>query len=178
MASWHWNTLRTIGLLGGKSTGHRYKIRLLRPSNVVSLKQLFNKLQSCQYIWDAMMFMWRHPNHLRHPLQLHHMLAHAYFHWSIYQIKWPDAQQTNHQSFVQLATSDGVFVLRLVLLICTHQPTSSWLYAPTNIGHHGYCRWPGAKWAPGHQQWPSWLNCDWHVTWPYYYGYRVITNKL
>ena len=51
----------------------------------------------------------------------------------------------------------------------TDLPRSSW----------NYCRWPGSKWAPRHQQPPCWLDCNDNVT--LYHikqrAYRIIPFK-
>ena len=50
-----------------------------------------------------------------------------------------------------------------------NRDTWSW-YAHTSSCHHGACRYPGNKRAPGHQL-PLWVECDYNITWAILMGY-------
>ena len=55
-----------------------------------------------------------------------------------------------------------IFLLQCPVRIANHGVGHPW-YSPTWLRHHDGCRCPGAKWAPGHQQQPCWLDHGYQV---------------
>ena len=65
-------------------------------------------------------------------------------------------------------------------LYSTWKTITLWNFAnlPTDLHHHDSCRWPGARYAPGHQQPPCWFGCDYFVKWTQHACHIIAINAL